>query len=80
MTSSPIHHGLLASFLEYATNDVITSGEWERFAVNYFDDEIMEKARCECVRIFIDYINAGDLPLVKRERFFKLASELRDAT
>ena len=81
MTIRPINRNMLASFIEYAANGVVKASEWDRFAVSHYQDKIMENARRECVRIFHASANTGKLlPTEDRDRLYRLARELRDAT
>jgi hypothetical protein len=72
----PITRSLLATFIEYAATDKVTLIEWHRFAVNHYHDEMMEKARVQCVRILArmahDPISPAD-----RDFLFALADDLR---
>lgn len=80
MSLRPIDRKLLASFIEYVANGVIKNSEWERFAVNHYNDEIMEAARRECVRICIEKNDPKDLPQEDKDKLYKIARELRNVT
>ncbi len=74
-----IDRKLLASFIEYAANGVVTPNEWHRFIVNHYQDAKMEHARHECARIFHAYQEPGKLPASEKHYLYQLAQELRDA-
>ena len=80
MATRPIDRSLLASFIEYAASGVVTSQEWQRFAANHFQDEVMEEARSEFVRIFHKSRNLPKLSAEEQQHLNQLASRLRDAT
>ena len=80
MTLRPIDRKILASFIEYVANSVIKNSEWERFAVNHYSDEIMETARRECVRICLEKKDPKGLSLEEKDKLYKIARELRNAT
>lgn len=76
----PIDRNLLASFIEYAANGAITSTEWNRFAVNHYQDDTMEQARAECVRILQSYAGTAEVSLEDRDHLHRLAKNLRGPT
>ena len=76
----PIDRKLLASFIEYAANGVVTQNEWHRFIVNHYQDPAMEHARHECSRIFYATPDANKLSPEEMKYLFQLAKELRNAT
>lgn len=80
MSLRPIDRKLLASFIEYAANGVVTNAEWSRFATNHYGDTLMEKARVECVRILCGYPNPRKLGAEDRLRLHGLARRLREST
>jgi hypothetical protein len=47
----PITRKMLATFIEYAAKGSVTSAEWSRFMVRRYQDERMEEARRQCVRV-----------------------------
>jgi len=80
MSLRPIDRGLLASFIEYAANGVVTNAEWSRFATNHYGDTLMEEARAECVRILCAHSDPRKLAAEDRLRLQNLAKRLREST
>jgi hypothetical protein len=80
MNQRPINRKLLAAFIEYAATGVVTQLEWKRFAVNHYQDPVMEKARANCVRFFHNHSGTDKLSSDDRDFLRVLAKELRDAT
>lgn len=79
MSLRPIDKTLLASFLEYAANGVVTMAEWRRFAINHYEDSMMEDARAECVRILCANPDPQTLLAEDRQRLHHLARGLRES-
>jgi hypothetical protein len=77
MSGRPIDRKLLASFIEYVSNGVITPLEWHRFAVNHYADPVMERARSECVRISHVERDPKHISIEHRNSLLLLAKELR---
>lgn len=77
MSLRPIDRKLLASFIEYAANGVVTNTEWSRFATNHYGDTLMEEARAECVRILCAHPDPRTLVAEDRMRLHHLAQWLR---
>jgi hypothetical protein len=77
MNQRSVDRKLLASFIEYAVKGVVTPSEWQRFMVAHYPDAEMERARSECVRIFIASTHASKIGIKDREYLFQLASQLR---
>lgn len=71
---------LLATFLEYAARQVVTTGEWHRFIVNHYQDEAMEHARSECARIFFEHCSNDPLPSAAQNYLKELARYLRESS
>jgi len=76
MTRPPTR-SLLASAIEYAAQDKLTTIEWHRFFVNHYHDELMEDARRETVRILLAHPKRDSMPVDVRERLDELAASLR---
>lgn len=75
-----IDQKLLASFIEYAAENKVTSKEWNRFVLQHYLDSKLEKARSECARLLCGY---GETPPNSRETksiLYKIARELREST
>jgi hypothetical protein len=79
MNMRTLDRNLLASFIEYAASGVVTPGEWQRFAVDHYQDEAMEQARIECVRIFHSATDGSHLSGDQRSALYRLAKALRGA-
>jgi hypothetical protein len=77
MSRRPIDRKLLASFIEYASNGVVTSLEWHRFVINHYADPLMERARSECARIFHEERDPKHISIEHRNALLLLAEELR---
>jgi hypothetical protein len=73
---TPITRSLLATFIEYAATDRVTAVEWDRFAVRHYQDEHMENARRECVRI-LSGPRKQPIPKTELERLYSIADDLR---
>lgn len=80
MNQRPIDRKLLASFIEYAANGVVSTNEWHRFIVNHYSDQLMENARSECARILRGRPDPKTVPADDRDLLYRLAKELRNAT
>jgi hypothetical protein len=74
----PITRSLLATFIEYAARDCVTPIEWSRFMINHYKDEIMEAARCDCVRI-LQSAPRGKVAKPDLDRLYDIARELRES-
>ncbi len=68
---------LLASFIEYAAEGKVTAIEWNRFMVNHYSDDLMERARVECIRFCAGH--SGTIVLEQKESLYQLARELRES-
>lgn len=78
MSFRPMCPALLASFLEYAARNMVTTAEWNRFIVNHFQDPMLEHARSECARLFIEHNRLELLPTDKQNYLELLAKRLRE--
>jgi hypothetical protein len=74
----PITRSLLATFIEYAARDCVTPLEWSRFIVNHYQDEVMERARVDCVRI-LQNVPSGKVTSADMDRLYAIADALRTA-
>jgi hypothetical protein len=72
----PITRSLLATFIEYATKESVTVFEWQRFVVRHYEDEEMEAARRECVRILAG-ADASKVPTSDLQLLYAIADNLR---
>jgi len=72
----PITRSLLATFIEYAATDRVTAIEWDRFVIQHYQDEQMERARRECARI-LGGPRKRPIPKPELERLYLIAHELR---
>ena len=70
---------LLAKFIEYAATDRVTTQEWNRFAVTHYQDEQLEQARSECVRLILERDNTNPMSPEAVSRLLELADSLRKA-
>ncbi len=67
---------LLASFIEYAAEGKVSAIEWNRFMINHYSDDLMERARIECVRFCAGY--SESIVREKKEYLYQMARELRE--
>jgi hypothetical protein len=72
----PVTRLLLATFIEYAARGCVTPSEWFRFAVQHYQDERMEEARSECVRI-LGGADSRKVPRSELDRLYSIADDLR---
>ncbi len=79
ISERPIDKKLLASFIDYVANGVVTAAELDRFTVNHYPDPKMEKARQECVRVYQKKKNLNSIDLADKEYLFQLADNLRNS-
>jgi len=72
----PITRSLLATFIEYAARDCVRPLEWSRFIVTHYQDEVMEAARVDCVRI-LQSAPPGKVAKADMDRLYDIARDLR---
>jgi hypothetical protein len=75
LIETPVKRSLLATFIEYAATDRGAAVEWDRFVVQPYQDEQMENARRECVRI-LGGPRKRPTPRTEGERLYSIADDL----
>lgn len=80
MQKREIDSKLLASFIEYAVANKVSTLEWNRFIVNHYHDPKMEQARRECARILGGHTEDEVVTKEHETYLYGLANELRGAT
>lgn len=75
MDKREIDNRLMASFIDYAVANKVSSEEWGRFIVNHYHDSELEHARRECCRILSG--NNDSVSEQDKEYLYALAKSLR---